>query len=267
MRVFAFVKLLLKPAHLMRGKIHGLMGCGLLCLATEGWAEEALIAVASNFAGPMTELVKAFEADTSHKIHISYGASGKIYAQITHGAPFDAFFSADQTRPELLEQSLLTVKGSRTTYAIGQLALWSPNRNTSVNAQTLSETPFRKLAMANPKHAPYGVAAQSTLQALKLFNTVGTRLVYGENIGQTYRFAATGNADLAFVALSQVMTEGEITHGTAWIVPSQLYPAIKQDAVVLERGKANTAIMAFMTFIKTPTARDILTGYGYELAL
>lgn len=228
-------------------------------------ADEVTIAVASNFTAPMQAIAARYEATSNHKIKMAFGSSGKIYAQIRHGAPFDAFFSADQEKPARLISEGLAETDSRITYAEGKLVLWSTHSDLVDNSGTiLKTTRFNKLALANPKLAPYGAAAQQVLQNMHLDADTRSRWVQGENISQTYQFAASGNADLGFVALSQVMRNGEIVDGSAWIVPQSLYTPIKQDAIVLKRAADNPALAEFWAFIQGPQARAIMAAYGYS---
>ena len=238
----------------------------LMCSANSR-ADQALVAVASNFNAPMQRLVAEFEAQSSHRITLTFGSSGKIYAQILNGAPYDAFFSADQDRPQRLESAGLTVATSRFTYATGRLALWASNSNAQVNnAEIIRAGNYNKLALANPTLAPYGQAAQQTLTHLGLAQTSQPHWVLGENIGQVYQFVKTNNADAGFVALSQIMMAGQIKDGTAWVVPSHYHQPILQDAVVLTRGSNNPAVLAFMAYVKTAQAQAILNDFGYLTA-
>lgn len=237
-------------------------------LALLGWtaahAGEVPVAVAANFTAPMQKIAAAFEQDTGHKAVLSFGATGKFYAQIQNGAPFQILLSADDTTPERLEREGKAVQGSRFTYAIGQLVLWSPRAGyVDPQGQVLRTGDFTHLSVANPKLAPYGLAAQQVLEKLGLAERLRPRLVTGENIGQTYQFVASGNAQLGFVALSQVMEDGRIAKGSAWQVPGDLHEPIRQDAVVLEAGKDNPAATALMQYLKGDKARAVIRAYGY----
>lgn len=254
----------------LQSRVHYLLGivllASLMCHSAFGKnTESALIAVASNFAGPMRALVKDFEQKHAHRIHISIGSTGKITAQIKHGAPYDAFFSADQVRPSLLVQQGYAVPASQTTYASGRLVLWSAQSSLTLNASTLrallQQSPPPRMAIANPKLAPYGSAAMETLHALNF--SEGSQLVYGENINQTFQFAASGNAHLGWIALSQVMQHGKIEKGSYWIIPPEMHTPILQDAVVLIRGKDKKAIIDFMKYLTTPSAQRIISSFGY----
>tara|TARA_R110002072_G_scaffold7773_5_gene41556 strand:+ start:34078 stop:34911 length:834 start_codon:yes stop_codon:yes gene_type:complete len=263
----------------------------LLGFISSGWfavtatAETVHIAVASNFAAPTKSLLEAFEAETGHKSIVSLGSSGKFYAQILHGAPFDVFFSADQAKPAALVAQGLVIPGSRRTYAIGRLALWS-NRENYINGtpSVLEEGEFSKLALANPRLAPYGAAAVEVLEALQLRRSTEHKWVQGENIAQTYQFVSTANADLGFIALSQVLSQvrpqgkskvppqegapDQSTHifgrGSGWVVPANLHLPIRQDVVLLKRAGDNPAATALMTFIHSLAARKIIESYGYS---
>ena len=234
-------------------------------LISSAHADDIYLAVATNFTAAMKEIVTKFEQSHEHKVITSFGSSGKIYAQIKHGAPFQLFFSADQTKPEILEQEGFTVSGSRFTYAIGALALWSIKPNFVGNDfSRLQTNSFNKLALANPKLAPYGVAALEVLDALKLKQFTEAKWVQGENIAQTYQFVATGNADLGFVALSQIMDKGHIQAGSSFIIPRQLYSPIRQDAVLLKRAKTSAGAKALHDYLKSAEAKNIIHAFGYQ---
>lgn len=229
-------------------------------------AAEVSVAVASNFTAPAQKIAAAFEQDTGHKAVLAFGATGKFYAQIKNGAPFQVLLAADGATPARLEKEGLTQASSRFTYAIGRLVLWSPQPAwVDDKGEVLRSASFAHLAIANPKLAPYGLAAMETLGKLGLLAALQPRLVQGENIGQAYQFVATGNAALGFVALSQVMSEGRITQGSAWVIPAQWHTPIRQDAVVLAAAKDNPAALAWITFLKSDKARAIIRSFGYEL--
>ena len=238
----------------------------MLLLSPYARAEEIQVAVAANFAAPMKTIAAEFEKATGHKVRLSFGASGKFYAQIKNGAPFQVLLSADEEIPARLEQEGLTVPGSRFTYAVGTLVLWStrPGYVDSKGA-VLSQGDFAHLAVANPKLAPYGAAALATLDKLKLRSTLQPKFIMGENIAQTYQFVTSGNAELGFVALSQVMKDGHITGGSAWIVPADMHHPIRQDAVILAGGHGNAAATALLRFLREPRAAVIIKSYGYSL--
>jgi molybdate transport system substrate-binding protein len=226
-------------------------------------ADEVNVAVAANFTAPMQKIAAEFEKDTGHKALLAFGSSGKFYAQIKNGAPFQMFLSADDETPAKLEQEGLAMPGSRFSYAIGTLVLWSGKPGyVDAGGEVLKRGQFNKLALANPKLAPYGAAAVETLAALGLRTALEPKFVLGENIAQTWQFVATGNAELGFVALSQVMKDGKLSSGSAWIVPARLHAPIRQDAVILSSGKGNAAA-ALAKYLKGDKAKDIIKSYGY----
>ena len=229
------------------------------------WAAEVRVAVAANFAGPMKDIAAVFESQTGHKLLLTPGASGKFYAQITNGAPFDVFLSADDETPQKLEKVGKTVQGSRFTYAVGRLILWSPKDNGVADGiDILKKGDFRFLAIANPRVAPYGIAAVQTMQKIGVLSKLEPKVVQGENISQTHQFVTSGNADLGFVALSQVWQNGKLKSGSGWLVPETYHDALRQDAVLLEAGKQSEAAQALMNFLKSEKAREIMTAYGYK---
>ncbi len=229
-------------------------------------AETVQIAVAANFTAPAKALAEIFEKTTGHEAKLSFGATGAFYTQIKNGAPFDVFLAADDERPAKLEKEGDTVAGSRFTYAIGQLALWSAKEGAVDNqGAVLKSGSFNKLAIANPKLAPYGAAAMETLEKLGLTATLQPKLVTGESIGQTYNFIATGNAELGFVALAQVLDGGKLKSGSAWMVPDQYHTPIVQDAVLLKRAANNPAAKAWMNLMRDPQSRELIRTYGYAV--
>ncbi|HYW56476.1 MAG TPA: molybdate ABC transporter substrate-binding protein [Polaromonas sp.] len=229
-------------------------------------AGEVRVAVAANFAAPMQAIAAILEKTTGHKAEVVTGATGKFYAQIKNGAPFDVLLSADNETPEKLEKDGLTAPGSRFTYARGQLVLWSANAAlVDAQGQVLKTGNFRKLAIAQPKVAPYGAAAVQAITQLKLSERLTPRLVYGESLGQTFTFVSTGNAELGFVAMSQVLEGGKLKSGSMWVVPPSLYQPIVQDAVVLTQGKDKPAAAALVTLLKSDRIKDLIRSHGYEL--
>ncbi|MBW8900866.1 MAG: molybdate ABC transporter substrate-binding protein [Massilia sp.] len=241
---------------------------GLLVLmaCTAAQADEVQVAVAANFTAPMQKIAAEFAKDTGHKAVLAFGATGKFYAQIVNGAPFEVLLAADDETPAKLEAEHFTVAGTRFTYATGKLVLWSAKDGYVDNqGQVLKTGDYAHLAIANPKTAPYGAAAIETLTKLNLIDRVQGKLVQGENIAQTYQFVSTGNAPLGFVALSQVYREGRFTSGSGWIVPANLHGPIRQDAVILAKGSANPAAKALASYLKSDKARGIIRSYGYEL--
>lgn len=238
---------------------------GMLTL-NSAWADEVQVAVAANFTAPIQAIAKDFEKDTGHKLVASFGATGQFYAQIKNGAPFEVFLSADDTTPEKLENEGEIVKGSRFTYAIGTLALWSPKAGyVDDKGEVLKKNDYKHLSIANPKAAPYGLAATQVLAKLNLTEATKGKLVEGQNITQAFQFVSTGNAELGFVALSQIYKDGKVSNGSAWIVPANLHDPIKQDAVILNKGKDNAAAKALVDYLKGPKAAEVIKSYGYEL--
>lgn len=243
------------------------LGLAASSVAASAVAGEVQVAVAANFTAPMQAIARQFEQDTGHKAVAAFGATGQFYAQIKNGAPFDVFLAADDVRPAHLEAERQTVPGSRFTYATGSLALWSAQPG-YVDGQgaVLKQNAFRHLAIANPKAAPYGLAATQVLDKLGLAAAVKPKIVQGQSIAQTQQFVASGNAELGFVALSQVYKDGQLSAGSAWLVPGELHDPIKQDAVILAKGKDNPAAQAFVDYLKSPKAAAIIKSYGYQVA-
>lgn len=225
-------------------------------------ADEAIVAVAANFTEPVKEISDIFQKKTGHTVTLSFGASGTFFTQIKNGAPFDVFLSADQERPAKAVEEGYAVQGSAFTYAVGALVLWSAKPNVVKGPETLSESTISHISYCNPDAAPYGKAAVETMQALKLFNQLKPKLVEGQNISQAYQFVKTGNADIGFVALSQVINE---KGGSSWVIPQEDYAPIRQDGVLLNRGENNEAAKAFVEFLKGPDAVEIIKKYGYSL--
>lgn len=233
--------------------------------APPAFAEQALVAVAANFVPPFREIAIEFEAASGHTLRVAAGSTGNFYAQIKNGAPFDVFLSADMERPKLLEDEGLGVKDSRFTYAIGRLALWSPSPDLITGEETLRSKKFKRLAITNPKTAPYGLAAMQTLQKLELWESLQPKIVMGENIGQTMGFIESGNADLGFVALSQALDPKIKGQGSRWDIPPNLREPINQDVILLIKGKDNPAAKALMEFMSAPQAKTIIERYGYGM--
>jgi len=243
-----------------------LSALGLAALVLPGaHAGEVSVAVAANFTAPMQKIAAQFEQDTGHKAVLSSGATGKFYAQIKNGAPFGILLAADDTTPEKIAREGLGIGATRFTYAIGQLVLWSKQPGyVDAEGKVLQKTDWQHIAIANPKLAPYGLAAMQTLDKLGLTAQVQPRVVTGENIGQTYQFAASGNAQLGFVALSQVMEDGRLREGSAWVVPGNLHEPIRQDAIVLKPGQGSEAAAALMQYLRGDKARAVIKSYGYS---
>ncbi|AZE89470.1 molybdate ABC transporter substrate-binding protein [Pseudomonas orientalis] len=229
-------------------------------------ADEVQVAVAANFTAPIQAIAADFEKDTGHKLVASYGATGQFYTQIKNGAPFQVFLSADDTTPQKLEAEGDTVKDSRFTYAVGTLALWSAKEGyVDAEGDVLKHNAFKHLSIANPKAAPYGLAATQVLAREGLTDKVRDKIVEGQNITQAYQFVSTGNAELGFVALSQIYKDGKLSSGSAWIVPASLHDPIKQDAVILTKGKDSAAAKALVDYLKGPKAAAVIKSYGYAL--
>lgn len=237
-----------------------------LALTAAAQAAEVNVAVAANFTAPMKIIAAEFEKDTGHKAKLSFASTGKFYAQIRNGAPFQVMLSADDATPAKLEAEGLGVPGSRFTYAIGTLVLWSAKPGlVDASASVLRSGKYNKLAIANPRLSPYGKATEEVLAGMGLLAGARPKFVMGENIAQTYQFAHTGNADIGFVALAQVMKDGKVAGGSAWIVPGRLHTPIRQDALILTSGKGNAAASALLDYLKTNKARAIIRAYGYEI--
>ncbi len=237
--------------------IYGLAACGQASEKTT-----ARIAVATNFKPVMVALETRFEAETGYDIETVTGSTGGLYAQITQGAPFDVFLAADQERPQKLEESGHAVEGRRFTYAIGRLVLWRAASG-QIGLESLRDPHLLKLAIANPELAPYGRAALGVIEELGLQKKLQDKLVLGENIGQTFAFIKTGNAELGFVALSQVLSLPEAERGTSFPLESRLYQPIRQDAQLLKHGSDNRVALAFIDFLRSQDAADIIASAGY----
>jgi molybdate transport system substrate-binding protein len=231
-----------------------------LLTTEEASAGQTNVAVAANFTNAAKEIAAAFKTKTGHEAILSFGASGQLYTQITQDAPFQVFLSADEERPRKLVDQRLGIADSRFTYAIGKLVLWSKTPGLVKGEETLRSGGFAKLSICNPVAAPYGAAAVETMKSLKLYETLKPKLVEGANISQAFQFVDTGNAELGFVALSQVAGNNA---GSRWLVAQDLYKPIRQDAVLLMNAAGNEAATAFMTFLKGPEAHAIIEKYGY----
>jgi molybdate transport system substrate-binding protein len=244
----------------------------IICLAAvfimsmQVFAAEVSVAVAANFTAPMQKLAQAFEAETGHKAVLSFGSTGTLYAQIRNGAPFQILLAADDETPTKIEKEGLGVAGSRFTYAVGKLVLWSKQPGlVDDKGDVLRSGKFQRIALANPKLAPYGAAAMETMTRLGVLQALQPKLVQGENIAQTYQFVLTENAQLGFVALSQVYADGKIAQGSAWIVPAGLHDPIQQDAILLTKGNNNPAAAALMQFLRGERAKLLIRAHGYGL--
>jgi molybdate transport system substrate-binding protein len=238
-------------------------GAATTLLATaNAFAGSTNVAVAANFTEAAKEIAALFKTKTGHDAVLSFGASGQFYTQIKESAPFQVFLSADDERPKKLVEEGFALPEHRFTYAIGKLVLWSKDPRVVKGEDTLKGNAFHKLSIANPTAAPYGAAAVETLKALKLYETVQPKIVMGNTISQAFQFVETGNAEVGFVALSQLTGNAG---GSSWMVPQNLYSEIRQDAVLLKTGATNEAAAAFLTFLKGPEARAVIEKYGYAL--
>ena len=239
--------------------------CCVCLMSANAQAAEIKVAVASNFANVLKEIAVEFQKDTGHQLAITPGATGKFYAQISNGAPFDVFLSADDETPRKLAQEGKANASSQFTYAIGRLALWSPNPEmVDKNADILKTDKFKFIAIANAKVAPYGQAAVQTMQKLGVLAKIEPRVVQGESIAQTYQFVSTGNTQLGFVALSQIFEHGKIKTGSAWIVPEEMHEQLKQDAVILQACKQTSVCQDLMDYLKSDKAKKMMASYGYK---
>jgi molybdate transport system substrate-binding protein len=222
--------------------------------------------VAANFSDPIKAIAAVLEKTTGHTIKVTLGSTGKLYAQIKNGAPFDVLLAADAATPERLEKEGLVQPGSRFTYATGKLVLWSATAGrVDGKGQVLKAADLGKVAFANPKVAPYGAATVQAIEKLGLTQALSTKLVQGESIGQAFTFVATGNADVGFVAMSQVLEGGRLKSGSMWVVPPDLYSPIRQDAVVMQKSAHNEAAQALMKLLKSPNIKELIRSYGYDL--
>lgn len=239
-----------------------------LAAAASVWsvrAETIAVAVASNFSAPLAEIAREFERETGHKLQVSSASTGKLYAQIDNGAPFDVFLSADRATPERLVEQGLAQASSRLTYARGRLVLWSAwGDRVDEAAEVLKDSSWRHLSIANPKVAPYGQAAVQAIEHMGLGSTVMPRVVRGENVGQAYQYVANGSVELGFVAMAQVWRDGRWVSGSGWLVPQEWHGPIDQDAVVLTRAAANPAVAEFMQWLRGKRTRAVLYRFGYE---
>jgi molybdate transport system substrate-binding protein len=239
-----------------------LITIAIILTVEQSTAGEILVAVASNFTDAIKDITERFEAETGHKVTLTFGSTGKHYAQIKNGAPYDVFLAADIRRPELLENEKVAIHGSRFTYAIGKVVLWSPKVGyVDTTGSVLKQNDFHHFAIANPKLAPYGLAAQEVMQALGVWDKLSERLVYGETISQAFQFVESGNAELGFVAYSQVKHPNRPVEGSWWDVPQKLYTPIEQQAVLL---KDSEAAIEFLAFIRSDEAKRIIRRYGYS---
>ncbi|MEI6069283.1 MAG: molybdate ABC transporter substrate-binding protein [Methylococcaceae bacterium] len=238
----------------------------LLAVSQSSFAATTLVAVAANFSKPMTEIAAEFEKSTGHSAKLSFGSSGKFVSQLENGGPFEVLLSADEKGPQKLVDDGLALENSRFVYALGKLVLWSAKPGYVDDQEKILTTGgFKHLALADPKLAPYGAAAVEVLKKLGLFDKLQPLFVQGENIAQTLQFVSTGNAELGFVALSQVIENGKIASGSGWLIPSDYYAPIRQGAVLLKKGAENPAATALLDYLKSAQALAIIKKYGYDL--
>lgn len=249
---------------LKRRTLPALIVAALAVVALSARADGVSVAVAANFAGPLTKIGEGFTAATGHTLKVSVGSTGRFYSQIVAGAPFEVLISADDETPKKLIAEGFAVTGSNFTYAIGKLVLWSAQPGyVDDQGAVLASGKFAHLAIANPKLAPYGQAGTDVLKARGLTDALAPKLVTAESIAQAYQFIATGNAELGFVALAQVVTPGKPVTGSYWLVPPALYGEIRQDAVLLETGEKNPAAAALLAYLKSAPAKAVIQSYGY----
>ena len=228
-------------------------------------ADEVSVAVAANFAAPMKIIAQHFERETGHKVVLSFGGTGQFYSQIKNGAPFAVLLAADTQTPAKIEKEGLGVPGTKFTYAIGQLVLWSKKPGlVDDQGEILKTGNFTKIALANPKLAPYGSAAIEVLNRLGIMSQIKPKIVEGSNIAQTYQFVFSENAIVGFVAMSQVFEDGKLKQGSGWIVPAKMYSPIKQDAILLNSGRNNPAAIALMTYLQSEAAKAVIHKFGYQ---
>ena len=254
------------PRRGRQGLASGVLALVAMTAAIPALADDVNVAVAANFTAPMKQIAADFEKDTGHKAILSFGSTGKFYTQIREGAPFQVFFAADDETPARIEKEGGAVAGTRMTYAIGKLVLWSKQSGVvDDKGEVLKSGKAERIAIADPKLAPYGAAAVETMTKMGVYEQLKGKIVQGESIGQAYQFAASGNAPMGFVALSQVYADGKLKEGSAWIVPADLYSPIRQDVLVLEKGKDNPAAKALVEYIKGDKARAVIKSFGYDL--
>jgi molybdate transport system substrate-binding protein len=245
----------------MKTRFFALIGAIALCFAKQAaLAGTASVAVAANFTDAAKEIGALFEKETGDKVELSFGSTGQLYTQITQGAPFDVFLSADDERTKTAIKEGHGVAGTDFTYAVGKLVLFSKDAKLVSGQGTLKKAAFDKIAIANPATAPYGAAAVETMKALGVYDALSAKIVQGQNITQTYQFVATGNAQVGFVALSQVADKKD---GSRWVVPEKLHKPIAQDAVLTKHGESNQAARSFLSFLAGKKARAVMEKFGY----
>jgi molybdate transport system substrate-binding protein len=247
------------------GPVTQILAAGALALVTAlpAQAGETNVAVAANFTDAANEIAAIFKEKTGHEAILSFGSTGQLYTQITQEAPFEVFLAADDERPRLAIEEGFAVPDSQFTYAIGKIVLWSKDPNLVQGGGTLRKGEFTKIAIAHPESAPYGAAAVQVMQRLGVYDQLEPKIVQGNNIAQTFQFVETENAEIGFVALSQVVSD---TEGSRWEVPTDLYEPIRQDAVLLEKGAGSEAAKGFLEFLQGPEAAAIIEKFGYGTA-
>lgn len=250
-----------------RGVVLSFASAILFCAPQGVGAAEVQVAVTANFTAPMQKIAAEFEKDTGHKAALAFGTVGKFFAQMKAGAPFEVLVSADRETPDALVKEGLAVGEARFTYAVGKLALWSATPDAvDGKGEILRTGSFRHLALANPKLAVYGAAGQAAMKKLGVWDAIEPKLVTGENIAQAYQFVASGNAELGFVAYSQIIgPDGKVAKGSVWMVPSDLYPQLAQDVILLAPGKDSAAAKALVDYLRSAKARAVILSYGYDL--
>lgn len=250
----------MRPIRLM------LVGLVSTLLSLPASAELVRVAVAANFTAPMKSIARAFQQETGHRVQPVFGSSGKLYAQIMNGAPYQVFLSADSVKPDKLIEQNRAERATRFTYAKGTLVLWSADEKLGqFEPAAIKHRPLRHFALANARLAPYGRAAREALERLELWSELQGKVVTGENISQTYQFVSTGNAEFGMIALSQVIEDGRLKKGAGWVVPQSYHEPIRQDAVLLKSGEKNPAAVALMDFLKSDRAASLIKDYGYQL--
>ncbi|MDQ0324199.1 molybdate transport system substrate-binding protein [Rhodopseudomonas julia] len=247
----------------LRSLAAGLVVAAISLPASMAAAAETNVAVAANFTEAAKEIAAAFKEKTGDEAALSFGSTGQLYTQISQDAPFEVFLAADDERPAKAVVEGYAVEGSEFTYAIGKIVLWSTDTDLVSGEETLKSGDFNKISIANPTTAPYGAAAVEAMKALGVYDDLEPKIVQGNNIAQAFQFVQTGNAELGFVALSQIAASDE---GSRWEVPADLYTPIKQDAVLLKKGEESAAAKAFLDFLKGPEAGAIIEKYGYGTA-
>ncbi|MFT5716642.1 MAG: molybdate transport system substrate-binding protein [Oleiphilaceae bacterium] len=229
------------------------------------FADQVRIAVAGNFYQPLKLISAQFSQLSGHELQVSVGSTGKLYAQIINGAPFDVLISADQIRPTKLAAQQLAIKKTQFTYAIGKLVLWSRDQSLIDNqGMHLKTGTLKHLAIANPKIAPYGEQAVNVLKNMGIYQQLASKLILGQSVGQTFQHLSTGSVQQGILALSQVMQDGTISSGSGWIIPDALYQPIQQDAILLNKGKNNAAAIAFLAYLKNPQSEKVIRSFGYQ---